>query len=290
MSDIATRQPTGLAISSDQTWWNERQSAALAQIGVADAPQADQLVFLHYCQRTGLDPSARQIYMIGRWSREGTKYTIQTSIDGFRLIGRRAADAHRETLEVSDTEWCGPDGIWRDVWLSDEPPAAARVAVLRNGGRFPAVALFREYAQTKKDGNLTQMWADKGALMIAKCAEALAWRKAFPHDLSGLYTSDEMDQANNRQAAPAPTPPPAADPAEMIAATLDGEVLVTADQTGQLTALMADLALDKRQMLATVREVTGRAVKSAADLTEVEADLVIADLAARLTPTTEGES
>ena len=286
MSELATRQPSGLAISSDQTWWNERQSAALAQIGVADAPQADQLVFLHYCQRTGLDPFARQIYMIGRWSREGTKYTIQTSIDGFRLIGRRAADAHRETLEVSDTEWCGPDGIWRDVWLSDEPPAAARVAVLRNGGRFPAVALFREYAQTKKDGNLTQMWADKGALMIAKCAEALAWRKAFPHDLSGLYTSDEMDQANNRQAAPAPTPPPAADPADVIAATLDGEVLISPAQTGQLTALMADLALDKRQMLATVREITGRAIKSAADLTEVEADLVIANLATR-TPEAE---
>jgi hypothetical protein len=60
-NELATRQPTGLAISSDQTWWNERQSAALAQIGVADAPQADQLVFLHYCQRTGLDPFARQI-------------------------------------------------------------------------------------------------------------------------------------------------------------------------------------------------------------------------------------
>ena len=281
MSELATRQPSGLAISSDQTWWNERQSAALAQIGVADAPQADQLVFLHYCQRTGLDPFARQIYMIGRWSREGTKYTIQTSIDGFRLIGRRAADAHRETLEVSDTEWCGPDGLWRDVWLSDEPPAAARVAVLRNGGRFPAVALFREYAQTKKDGNLTQMWADKGALMIAKCAEALAWRKAFPHDLSGLYTSDEMDQANNRQAAPAPTPPPAADPADMIAATRDGEALISPAQNAQLAALMADLALDKRQVLATAREITGRAIKSAADLTEVEADLVIANLAAR---------
>ena len=289
-TELAVHQGGALAITPDQQQWTPQQVAVLRQLGLQDASPADLDIFHHQCQRTGLDPFARQIYMIGRWSREGTKYTIQTSIDGLRLVGHRAASARRETLEVSDTEWCGPDGVWRDVWLSDEPPAAARVAILRNGGRFPAVAMFREYAQTKKDGSLTQMWADKGALMIAKCAEALAWRKAFPHDLSGLYTSDEMDQANNRQAAPAPTPPPAADPAEMIAATLDGEVLVTADQTGQLTALMADLALDKRQMLATVREVTGRAVKSAADLTEVEADLVIADLAARLTPTTEGES
>jgi hypothetical protein len=83
------------------------------------------------------------------------------------------------------------------VWLSKEPPAAAKVTVLRNGAPYSAVALFSEYAQTTKDGNLTQMWRDKGALMIAKCAEALALRKAFPQDLSGIYTAEEMAQADN---------------------------------------------------------------------------------------------
>ncbi len=201
------RHETGssLTIRDEQQYWSERQVAALQQLGVGDVPPADLAVYFHQCQRTGLDPFARQVYLIGRWSREGTKYTIQTGIDGFRLVGRRAADRGHETLAMTDPEWCGPDGQWRDVWLSQDPPAAARIAVIRNGGRFAAVALLSEYIQVKKDGVPMQMWAEKPALMLAKCAEALAWRKAFPQDLSGLYTSDEYphERADDR---PADTP------------------------------------------------------------------------------------
>ena len=202
---------SALAIRDDQTGFTPQQIAVLRQIGVENASESDLAVFFHQAQRTGLDPFARQIYMVGRsaYDRQSggyvTKYTIQTGIDGFRLIGRRAADARNEALEISDTEWCGKDGKWVDVWLSEEPPSAARVAIIRNGGRFPAVALFSEYAQYRKvqggGQELTQMWASKGALMLAKCAEALAWRKAYPQDLSGLYTADEMSQADRTVAA-----------------------------------------------------------------------------------------
>lgn len=62
----------------------------------------------------------------------------------------------------------------------------------------PGVALYREYAGTRFDKSTQRhvpnsMWASKPATMIAKCAEALALRKAFPQDLSGLYTADETD-------------------------------------------------------------------------------------------------
>lgn len=182
-----------LAIRPDQTFWSDKQKAALTQIGIDRASTPDLAVFFHQCVRTGLDPFARQIYMI---SRQG-KQTIQTGIDGFRLIARRACDARNETLGYEETLWCGKDGVWRDVWLSEEPPSAAKVTVLRSGNRYPSVALYNEYVATDRSGEPTRMWATKGALMLAKCAEALSLRKAFPQDLSGLYTTDEMQQADN---------------------------------------------------------------------------------------------
>jgi len=200
-ADIAARSE--LVIEPTQTSWSPQQVAALRQLGVDAAADGDLSVFFHVCNRTGLDPFARQIYMIGRNSKNmrtdqwETKYTIQTGIDGFRLIARRASDRARTTLGYEDTVWCGDDGQWTDVWLSDKPPRAAKLAVIRDGQRYPAVALMSEYMGTDKQGNPTRMWQTKGALMLAKCAEALALRKAFPQDLSGLYTADEMQASND---------------------------------------------------------------------------------------------
>lgn len=192
-----------LTINENQDTFTQRQVAALTQIGVQDATPADLAVFLHQCQRTGLDPFARQIYMIGRRQKDAhgnyiTKQTIQTGIDGFRLIARRVADQRHERLEETDTLWCGEDGEWHDVWLKKVPPTAAKATIIRGDSKFSAVALFDEYCPTRFDRASGQqvptgVWGSKPALMIAKCAEALALRKAFPQDLSGLYTADETN-------------------------------------------------------------------------------------------------
>ena len=192
-----------LTLTETQDTFTERQLAALTQIGVQDATPADLAVFLHQCQRTGLDPFTRQIYMIGRRQRDSrgnyvTKQTIQTGIDGFRLIARRVADRRHERLEETDTLWCGEDGEWHDVWLKKVPPTAAKATIIRGDSKFSAVALFSEYCPTRLDKTTGQqvptgVWMTKPALMIAKCAEALALRKAFPQDLSGLYTPDETN-------------------------------------------------------------------------------------------------
>jgi len=164
-------------------------------------------VFAVACNRTRLDPFAKQIYAISRWDSDlgRNKLTIQTGIDGFRIIAERTGKYGGRM----PFEWCGADGIWVDVWLKKEPPAAARARVIRKDWPEPLVAIARysAYAQLKKDGNPTHMWKRMDAEQLAKCAEALGLRTAFPQELSGLYTDDEMDQAPDAEATkPQPAP------------------------------------------------------------------------------------
>lgn len=192
-----------LPTTGDVDQWNDQEKAVVEAAGLVAtdrrtnqrelAPRPTVEAFLQHCRRTQLDPIARQIYAIRRWTKGGPQWGIQVSIDGARLIAERSGKYAGQT----PVEWTGDGQTWTQVWLDDKPPAAARVGVHRADFREPlyAVANFQAYDAGGP------MWSKMPALMIGKCAEMLALRKAFPQDLSGLYSSEEMDQAGQPQQA-----------------------------------------------------------------------------------------
>jgi len=271
-----TIQPTALAITEEQTSWTQSQLAALKQMGLDRAPAADLALLFHQAKRSGLDVFTRQIYMIERKGR----YGIQVSIDGLRLVAERT----QKYAGQLGPFWCGTDGKWVDVWLSKTTPAAARVGVLRADFQEPlwAVARWDSYAQPT-----SPTWRNMGDLMLAKCAEALALRRAFPQDLSGLYVAEEMDQTTKPESKVIAATVAAHDlsiddfsfeTVEEATVEQSGtpDKMITASQVKQVHILIEKLGIDDekyRERLATLYQVA-----TSKDLTQKQA----ADLIKRL--------
>lgn len=161
-----------------------------------DATPEELELFFYDCRRHGVHPLDKLIHFTKRKGR----YTPITSID---LMRTRAAETG-EMAGSDDAEF---------VETPDRPyPKEAKVVVYRltQGQRFPYSATARWDEYYPGDGDPGFMWRKMPKGQLGKCAEALALRKAFPKQLSGLYAKEEMDQAGHVEIvvpAPAQTAP-----------------------------------------------------------------------------------
>lgn len=197
-TDLATRDPESALVFTPQ-----RIELVKSMICVGASDDELQL-FIATCQRTRLDPFARQIYAIKRYDSRQTREVmgIQVGIDGLRLIAQRTG----KYAGQSPPEWCAADSVWRDTWPSRlGVPMAARVGVFVEGQARPTygIAHYDEFVQTKKDGHPIAVWEKMPANQLAKCAEAQALRKNFPNETSGLRVAgvDDREQASLEQIA-----------------------------------------------------------------------------------------
>lgn len=197
--------------------------------------EAEINIFVMICERTGLSPALRQIYPQKRFDSKSGKSNmiVMTGIDGFRWVGERTGKycPGRETefkydpenRLVSATAYIKKqtmDGTWHEV---------------------SATAFFSEYVQMTKDGRPNTFWGKMPHVMLAKCAEALAIRKAFPQHLAGVYSPEEMMQAESEE-KPAP-----------VTITPEITVLDPAKENEQIEEVLAQYPDDRDMMNTYIR-------------------------------------
>lgn len=183
---------TELVNSNNSTVEYSREQIDLLKRTVCKGSTDDEFqLFAHVCKKSKLDPFAKQIHAVKRWSKaEGREVmSIQVGIDGYRLI------AHRTNVCAGISD---PSFTYRLNPETGEPTLqieSASVIVKKIVGghvcEFKATAFWSEYYPGEKMG---YMWRQRPKGQLGKCAEALALRKAFPSELSGLYTNEEMDK------------------------------------------------------------------------------------------------
>lgn len=211
---------------------NERMLSLIRRTVAKDCNPAEFDWFIQICKGFGLDPLRRQIYAFVFHAKDEKKRQMVpvVSIGGLRAIAERTGNyrpddraARIEIDPAAANKETNPLGIVR-----------AEVTVYkRSGGEwFPvlAEAYWEEFAplvdewkddpetgrgrktgrrmlDPKKDG-----WHRMPRLMIAKCAEALALRKAWPDDFAGVYEETEIDRGQSLDL----TPSELADEAEKV--------------------------------------------------------------------------
>lgn len=161
-----------------QVTWTPEQMRLITDTVAKGATPDELKLFLYRCKIMKLDPlKPGQIHFVKYGNSPGT---IVVGIEGFRSIaGRTGKISGVKRGVVKDGEG-KLVAAWAEVYRSDwKEPAREEVP-------------FAEYNTGKGP------WAKMPETMLKKVAEAATLRMAFPDDLGGIYTKEEMDQAEQQ--------------------------------------------------------------------------------------------
>ena len=208
--------------------WTREQVDLLKRTYANGATDDEMKLFAFRCQRSGLDPFKGQIHF--RKHGDGRVVFI-TGIDGYRTL------AEESGLYAGSDEYIYDEGLKEYQHIQTGRPfpttATATVYKIVAGQRVPftATARWEEYYPGDKQGF---MWRKMKYLMLGKCAEALALRKAFPQKTMDLYIKEEMESV--------PPENPTAR-TEMLKETMVNEVASPEDRNYELRIFCNDDAM-----------------------------------------------
>lgn len=196
------------------TTYTGQQMALIRRTVAADCNPAEFDLFMAAAMRAGLDPFRKQIgaLVFNKDKPDKRRMAIVTYIDGLRAIADRSGvyrpdeDEPQYTFDPEVKSETNPLGLVKAV-----------VRIFKNDRPVTGVAYWDEFAPVTDEWAYDQaqgkraptgkqkidgQWGKMGRIMLAKCAEAQALRKAFPEDLSGLYERSELDQASASDLTP----------------------------------------------------------------------------------------
>jgi len=183
---------------------NKEEISLLKKTLLAKFSEEEQDSFIRMVLRTRLDPWSKQIYATRRYTKvtdeNGQTKKVPTLVPVTSIMGLTAIADRTGHYKGCVVTWSGPDGVWKEEWLSEENPAAAKAVVYHSQRTYPEVGIARwmsyagqTYNYQTKTWDVSDFWTRMPDFMLAKCARAQALRAAFPDQLSNVYIREELD-------------------------------------------------------------------------------------------------
>lgn len=170
------------------------------------AKSADAVALaLSYCKARRLDPFKRPVHIVPMWNSQLRQEveTVWPGISEIRTTASRTGQyAGSDPAVFGDEitrEFTGATGKGERLSATVTFPSWCRVTVYRmiDGQRVPfpgpRVVWTETFSQAKGANVPNARWCRAPYQMLEKCAEAAALRKAFPEELAGELTAEEME-------------------------------------------------------------------------------------------------